>query len=134
MMTGVDRSTTNTLKVHVAAETLGRGRGVVSGRTVGPIARTPSGDLSEIPEGAIIALGGDFDGEFDGDTGRIGGIVHARTGVTGYPAIVAREIGVPMVSGIDIAVESGTTVTLNGDRGVVYAGDIRHHEDGRERQ
>jgi pyruvate kinase len=134
MMTGVDRSTTNTLKVHVAAEQLGAGRGVVSGRAVGPVARAPSGDISGVPDGALLALDTDFDGEFEGDTGRIGGIIHARTGVTGYPAIVAREIGVPMASGIaiDADVEPGTTVTLDGDRGVVYAGDVRHRADDRE--
>jgi pyruvate kinase len=134
MMTGVDRSTTNTLKVHVAAETLGHGRGVVSGRAVGPIARAPSGDITDIPEGAILALDADFDDEFDGDTDRIGGIVHARPGVTGYPAIVAREIGVPMASGIGIddGVTAETIMTLDGDRGVVYAGDIRHRGDARQ--
>jgi pyruvate kinase len=136
MMTGVDRSTTNTLKVHVAAETLGHGRGVVSGRAVGPVTRAPSGDLTVVPDGAILALHAGFDGEFEGDTGRIGGIVHARTGITGYPAIVAREIGVPMASGIDIAdaVDAGETVTLDGDRGVVYAGDVRHRDASHERQ
>jgi pyruvate kinase len=136
MMTGVDRSTTNTLKVHVAAETLGHGRGVVSGRAVGPVTRAPTGDLTVVPDGAILALDAGFDGEFEGDTGRIGGIVHARTGITGYPAIVAREIGVPMASGIDIAdaVDAGETVTLDGDRGVVYAGDVRHRDASHERQ
>jgi len=136
MMTGTDRSTTNTLKVHVAAETLAAGRGVVSGRAVGPIARAPTGDLSGIPEGAILVLEADFDGEFGGDPAKLGGIVHGRTGMTGYPAIVAREVGVPMASGIaiDDAVETGTTVTLDGDRGVVYAGDIRHRGGDRPKQ
>jgi pyruvate kinase len=133
MMTEIDRSTTNTLKVHVAAETLGVGRGVVAGRAIGPVARALSGDLSTVPEGGIIALDADFDGEFEGDTSKLGGIVHARTGVTGYPAIVAREVGVPMASGIGIddSVPSGTTVTLDADRGVVYAGDVRHRGSDR---
>jgi pyruvate kinase len=133
MMTEIDRSTTNTLKVHVAAETLGVGRGVVAGRAIGPVARAPSGDISTVPEGGIIALDADFDGEFEGDTSKLGGIVHARTGVTGYPAIVAREVGVPMASGIGIddSVPSGTTVTLDADRGIVYAGDVRHRGSDR---
>ena len=133
-MTGVARNTTNTLKVHVAAETLGRGRSVVSGRAVGPVTRVSSGDIAGIPEGGILTLDADFAGEFEGDTGRIGGIIHPRPGITGYPAIVARELGVPMASGIDIdgAVDTGETVTLDGNRGVVYAGDIRHRETERE--
>jgi len=135
MMTEIDRSTTNTLKVHVAAETLGAGRGVVSGRAVGAVARAASGDLSSVPEGAILALPAAFDGEFDGDASKLGGIVHGRRGMTGYPAMVARELGIPMASGIELdhAVDSGTTVTLDGDRGVVYAGDVHHGSRDRDR-
>ncbi len=127
MMTDLDRSTTNTLKVHVAAETLGVGRGIVPGRTAGPLARSTTGDLSEVPEGAILWLPDDFEGEFDGDASRLGGIIHERSGMTGYPAMVARELGVPMASGValDADVPTGDLVTLDGDRGVVYLGDVR---------
>jgi len=136
MMTEIDRSTTNTLKVHVAAETLGAGRGVVSGRAVGVVARASSGDLSSVPEGAILALPAGFDGEFDGDASELGGIVHGRRGMTGYPAMVARELGIPMASGIELgpSIDSGTTVTLDGDRGVVYAGDVNHGSRTRNRE
>jgi pyruvate kinase len=136
MMTEIDRSTTNTLKVHVAAETLGVGRGVVSGRAVGPIASTETGDLSAVPEGAILALDADFEGEFEGDATKLAGIVHGRTGMTGYPALVARELGVPMASGIEIDPPgaSGTTARVDGDRGIAYAGDVRHGERDRDGQ
>jgi len=136
MMTEIDRSTTNTLKVHVAAETLGAGRGVVSGRNVGPLARAPTGDLSDVPTGAILVLESDFDGEFEGDTSKLAGIVHGKRGVTGYPAIVAREVGVPMASGIsiDAEIDRGTTITVDGDRGVVYTGDVHPRDGDRRRQ
>ena len=127
MMTELEgTSTTNTLKLHVAAETVATGRNVVGGRTAGPLYRVRDGDLSAVPAGSIVYLPADFDGEFDGDTATLGGIVDARAGMTGYPALVAREIGVPMVSGAPLPddLRDGTTVTIDGERGVVYEGDV----------
>ncbi|WP_435069337.1 pyruvate kinase [Haloplanus sp. C73] len=127
MMTELEgTNTTNTLKVHVASETVATGRSVARGRVAGPVFRCPDGDLSDAPAGAIIALPSTFDGEFRGDTGKIGGIVDARPGMTSYAALVAREHGIPMISGAPLPddVAEGTTVTLHADRGVVYEGDV----------
>ena len=132
MMTHLEgANTTNMLKVHVAAETLATGRVVVGGRVSGPIVPVSDGELSAVPDGAIVALGPAFDDRFDGDLTKIAGIVDARRGMTGYPALVARELDVPMLSGVDLTtMESGTSVTIDADRGVVYAGGI---EDARDR-
>jgi pyruvate kinase len=126
MMTDLeDANTTNTLKLHVAAEILAAGRSVVGGRVSGPLHRTADGDLAGLPEGAVLALPVDFDEEFDGDPTRLGGIVSAHEGVTGYPAIVAREVGLPMISNVSLAdIAEGDRVTLDAGRGVVYEGDI----------
>ena len=119
-------NTTNTLKVHVAAETLVTGRAVVGGRVAAPVHRTEDGDRDAIPPGSVVAIGAGFDAEFSGDVDRIAGIVDARRGMTGYPAVVAREVGIPMVSGARLpgTVADGTTVTVDGERGVVYDGDV----------
>jgi pyruvate kinase len=119
-------NTTNTLKVHVAAETLVTGKAVVAGHVSAPVHRTEDGDIDALPDGSVVALGPDFDGEFSGDLDRIAGIIDAREGMTGYPAVVARELGVPMVSGARLpeSVADGTTVTVDGERGVVYDGDV----------
>lgn len=127
MMTELDQSATNTLKVHVAAETLVSGRGIVSGRVAGPLVRSHTGDLESIPEGAILWLPDEFDGELSDEVTKVAGLLHERSGLTGYPAMIAREIGVPMLGGVTLPsdIEDGTIVTLDGDRGVLYAGDIR---------
>ncbi|NHN42418.1 pyruvate kinase [Halorubellus sp. JP-L1] len=127
MMTDLEGAgTTNMLKVHIAAETLAAGRGVVSGYVSGPLHHVPDGDITDLPAGAIVALDADFDDEFHGDVSRIGGIVDARSGMTGYPALVAREVGIPMVSGADVVGgRAGEVVTLDAERGVVYEGEIR---------
>jgi pyruvate kinase len=131
MMTELEgTNTTNMLKVHVASETVATGRNVVGGRVTGPVFRCADGDVSGAPAGGIVVLPATFDGEFSGDTGRIGGIVDARPGMTSYAALVAREHGVPMISGAPLPdeVANGMTVTLHADRGVVYNGDVSPHE------
>ena len=127
MMTDLEGSnTTNMLKVHVAAEAVANGRTIVGGRVAGPVARSEDGDLSAVPEGAVVVLPATFEGEFTGDTGRVAAVVDARPGMTGYPALVARELGVPMVSGAPVPGEvvDGDVVTVYADRGVVYDGDV----------
>jgi pyruvate kinase len=133
MMTELEgANTTNMMKVHVAADALTTGRVVVEGRVTGPVVRLSDGDLSSIPEGAILALKSEFDDEFDGELERIGGIVDAQRGMTGYPSLVAREMDVPMISGADVEnVRDGAIVTLDAERGVVYGGDV---SDRSERQ
>ena len=130
MMTELEgTNTTNMLKLHVAAEAVATGRKVVGGRVAGPLAVSSDGDLSDVPEGAILSLPAGFDGEFDGDAAGIAGIVDARPGMTGYPALVARELDIPMVSGAPVPgrLSPGTTVTLHAERGVVYEGDLITH-------
>ncbi|WP_435144400.1 pyruvate kinase [Halobaculum sp. P14] len=127
MMTELEgTNTTNTLKLHVAADTVATGRHVVGGRAAGPLVRVDDGDLTEFPAGGIAYLPSGFDAEFRGDTSNLGGIVDARSGMTGYPAVVAREVGVPMVSGAPLPddLTDGTVVTLDAERGVVYEGDV----------
>ncbi|QLG50870.1 pyruvate kinase [Natrinema halophilum] len=129
MMTDLEgANTTNMLKVHVAADALTTGRVVVEGRVTGPIVRISDGDLTDVPDGSILALTDEFDEEFTGDTSRIVGIVDAERGMTGYPALVARELSLPMISDADLTGfegnADGDTVTLDAERGVVYGGDI----------
>ncbi|MFB6131893.1 MAG: pyruvate kinase [Halanaeroarchaeum sp.] len=126
MMTELDGDdTTNMLKVHVAADTLAVGRAVVDGRCSGPVAYLEDGDLSDVAAGTIAVLGTDFDDEFHGDVGTLAGIVSAKSGMTGYAAMVAREVGIPMVSGAALDdIEDGAVVTIDGERGVVYDGVV----------
>ena len=117
---GVD--TTNMLKVHVASETVATGRSVVSGFVSGELRWVGDGDLSEIPAGAILAVPADFEGEFTGEVETLAGIVDGHEGMTGYAAVVARELDVPMISGASLPgeMESGAIVTLDAERGIVY--------------
>ncbi|MFB6105438.1 MAG: pyruvate kinase [Halobacteriaceae archaeon] len=125
--------TANMLKVHVAAETIATGRVVVSGRVSGPLAVLRSGDLADVADGAVVALAPEFEGEFAGDLSKVAGIIDAREGLTGYAAMVARELGVPMISGADLDPTGLETVTLDAERGVVYEGDVGGRQRHRSR-
>jgi pyruvate kinase len=134
MMTELEgTNTTNMLKVHVAAEAVATGRKVVGGRVTGPLARAPDGDLSGVVDGSVLVLAADFEGEFTGDVSKLAGIVDARPGMTGYPALVAREMDIPMVSGAPLPdrLTNGETITLHAERGVVYEGDVIRKHDRR---
>ncbi|MFB6297288.1 MAG: pyruvate kinase [Salinirussus sp.] len=122
MMTDLDGDTTNMLKLHVAAERLAAGRSVVPGSAVGPIYHVDSGTLDGVPDGAVLAVPDTFDEEFPEDLSGVAGIVDEHAGVTGYAAIVARELGIPMISDVDLpALPGGTSVSLDAERGVLYA-------------
>ncbi|WP_284009402.1 pyruvate kinase [Haloarcula pelagica] len=123
MMTELEGlNTANMLKVHVAAETVASGRSVVDGVTTGRVYRTDDGNIEHMPDGAIVCVPNDFEGEFVGETERIGGIVDGNPGMTSYAAIVARELDIPMIADATLpdSVEDGSTVTLDAERGVVY--------------
>lgn len=127
MLSGLERAqTTNMLKVHVAAEKIASGKQIVGGRVAGPLVRPDDGDLSDIPEGAVLALSADFDGEFTGGIEKIGGIVDARNGMTGYPAVIAREVGIPMLSGavVPTDIEDGQMLSIDAERGIVFDGNV----------
>ncbi|QIO22879.1 pyruvate kinase [Haloarcula sp. JP-L23] len=131
MMTELEgMNTANMLKVHVAAETVANGRSVVDGLVTGPVYHVEDGDITDVPDGAIIAVSEGFDGEFTGDTTRLGGIIDAHEGITSYAAIIARELSIPMVSDAKLPgdMEDGAVVTLDAERGVVYEEAV-----GRER-
>ena len=132
MMTELEGlNTANMLKVHVAAERIANGRSVVDGLVSGPVHHVGDGDLTDIPDGAVISVPADFEGEFEGDIERVGGIVDAHAGMTSYAAIVARELSIPMISDTRLpGIDTGTPVALDAERGIVYE---ETSEDGRPR-
>ncbi|MFB6254274.1 MAG: pyruvate kinase, partial [Halobacteriaceae archaeon] len=121
MMTELEGvKTTNTLKVHVAAEVLASGQSVVPGYASGPIYTTTDGDITDFPDGGILVVPSGFEAELTGELDQIAGIVDARPGQTSYVAMVARELEVPMISNATLNMPEGTPVRLDAERGVIY--------------
>ncbi len=132
MMTELEgEDTTNTLKVHVAAETLAVGRSIIDGRVAGPLVELEGADLTAVEPESIGLIRSGFDGDLTEGVENLAGIVSAESGMTSYAAMVARELGVPMISGVDIEdLEPGEIVTVDGERGVVYEGDVTQSDRG----
>jgi pyruvate kinase len=127
MMTELeDTNSSNMLKIHVASETLGTGRSVVPGIVTGKLHRTDDGDLSDVPEGAILRISERFEGDLTGDPGKLGGIIDTHEGRTSNAATVARELDIPMISGANVTghATDGDLVTLDAERGIIYEGEV----------
>jgi pyruvate kinase len=133
MMTELDGvNTSNTLKIHVASETIGSGQSVVDGRTSGEFHWTHDGDLSEVPDGSILGVPEEFDGEISGNPEKLDGIVDRHHGVTSYATIIARELEIPAISAAEISGEitDGDLVALDAERGVIYDDATLKHTEG----
>ncbi len=127
MMTELDGThSSNTMKIHVAAETLGSGESAVEGVAFGEFHWCDSGDLSEIPAGAIVGIPVEFEGEVTGEPSQLAGIVDCHGESTARLTSMAREHEIPMIDSGDFtgSVADGDTVTLDAERGVIYGGEI----------
>jgi pyruvate kinase len=116
-------NTTNTMKVHLAAQVLASGRGVCPGRAAGRTLVATDGEVTATGD-TVLVLPGEFSGEVTGDLSAVTAIVTAERGTTSYPAILARELGVPLVGDVTTTFENGTLVTVDGGRGVVYEANV----------
>ncbi len=118
---------TNTLKIHLAAESIASGRVVVPGCVTGDLVRSTDLTDGDLPSEAVLYLPPDAEYEFDGNSDRIAGIVAAEEGLTSYPAMIARELSIPMIGGavVPAGIAVNTRVTLDAERGVLYHGDIQ---------
>ncbi|WEL20226.1 pyruvate kinase [Halorhabdus sp. BNX81] len=132
MMTELEgTSTSNMLKVHLAAETVATGQSVVDGLVTGPLVRTADGDLEDVPDDAIVAVPEDFDDEFLGDPETLGGIIDGHTNRRGHAVTVGRRLDIPTASHMTVPddLEDGATVTLDAERGVLYKGQLGTLDD-----
>ncbi len=128
MMSELDNTNaSNTLKIHVAAETLGSGEPVVEGVAVGAFHWADAGDLSSAPAGSIVGIHREFDGELTGDVESLAAVIDYRGEASNDAISLARQLDIPMVANADITgqLSDGDTVTLDAERGVVYAGEVR---------
>jgi pyruvate kinase len=127
MMTELDgTNSSNTLKIHVAAETIGSGESAVDGVAVGEFHWLESGDLSDVSAGSIVGIRRACDEELTGETEGVAGIVDCRAEAESASTSVAREADLPAITGADLTgeIDDGETVTVDAERGIVYRGAV----------
>lgn len=121
--------TTNLLKVHTVGDILARGTGIgpraVTGRI--RICRTVR-DALELVEPGDIMVTQATDRDYIPAISRASALITEVGGLTSHAAIVGLEFGIPVVVGVESAtaiLEDGETVTVDGQRGLVYRGTAR---------
>jgi pyruvate kinase len=121
--------TTNLLKVHLVGDILARGTGIgqcaVTGRV--RICRTAREAVEKIQPGDIMVVR-NTDRDYVPAIEKCAALITEAGGFTSHGAIVGLEFGIPVVTGIDAArsiFNDGETVTVDGQRGLIYRGVAR---------
>lgn len=120
--------TTNTLKVHIVGNVLMKGTGfnsiTISGKLC--VCRDFEQLRAQFEPGDIIVIPKTDNTVMD-ILKEASGIVTEQEGANSHAAIVGLTLGIPVLSGADNATQilkTGTTVTLDTTRGMVYTDDI----------
>ncbi|GBF11772.1 pyruvate kinase [Tepidibacillus sp. HK-1] len=120
--------TTNLIKVHLVGDIAVRGQGignrvvtgkVIKGKTVEEIA-------SKMEDGAILVTYS-TDKDMVSSFERAAAVVTEEGGLTSHAAVVGINLGIPVIVGAEQAYEKfedGMIVTVDPERGYVYAGQI----------
>lgn len=121
--------TTNLLKVHTVGDILARGTGVGARAVTGPVrvARTAKDLEDKIQDGDILVTV-TTDREFIPFMDKVAAIITEVGGLTSHAAIVGLEYGIPVVVGVEGAtniLSEGQVVTVDGQRGLIYAGPAK---------
>lgn len=118
--------TTNLIKVHTVGKILARGTGVGQGSVTGAVrvVRTAREAADKVRPGDILVAPA-TDREFVPFIERAGGVVTEEGGLTSHSAIVGLQFAKPVIVGADKVTKilrDGETVTIDGQRGLIYQG------------
>ncbi len=121
--------TTNLLRVHVVGDVVARGSGIGSMVSEGTACVVRSAEEADrfLQRGDIL-VAPSTDSEYMNALQRAGGIVTEEGGLTSHAAIVGLNLGIPTivgVSGITRLLSTGTLVTIDSTRGLVYRGHAK---------
>ena len=121
--------TTNILKVHIVGKVLVQGSGIGSGTITGElcVAHSLSEAKANFTEGCILVVPS-TNNEYLPLMKRASAIVTEEGGIGSHAAIVGLTLEIPVVIGAANAtriLKSGSVVTIDADRGIVYYGVIK---------
>jgi pyruvate,water dikinase len=102
------------------------GLAAAPGRAVATAWLMSQADFTSIPAGAIV-IASLVTPEQIIQLRQAAGVVTEQGGMTSHAAILARELGIPAVIGVERVtrlIQTGEQVAIDGDRGEVYCGDF----------
>ncbi|MBB3108264.1 pyruvate kinase [Paenibacillus phyllosphaerae] len=120
---------TNLIKIHTIGELLAKGQGIGTQSATGKIvtARTPQEAIAKTTEGSILVTGS-TDKEYMPAIEKAAAVITEQGGVTSHAAIVALNLGIPVILGVENALEvlhDGAEVTVYAEVGVIYSGQAK---------
>ena len=118
--------TTNTLKVHLVGDVLVEGKPVTGFSVSAPlcVAQTAQEAIRNFKEGDIIVMK-QTTNDLLPIIKKAAGIITEEEGMATHSAIVGMTLDIPVITGAKNALailKSGTVVTIDGNRGLVYSG------------
>lgn len=121
--------TTNLIKVHTVGNILARGTGIgARGLTgIARIVRSAKEAEEKVKAGDILVTYA-TDRDFIPVIKKAGALITEMGGLTSHAAIVGLEFGKPVVVGVEGAMSlltDGSTITVDGHRGLIYSGPAR---------
>ncbi|RAP75504.1 pyruvate kinase [Paenibacillus montanisoli] len=120
---------TNLIKIHTIGEMLAKGQGIGSQSATGKIviARTPQEAIAKTTAGSILVTVS-TDREYMPAIQKAAAVITEQGGITSHAAIVALNLGIPVVLGVQNALEllhDGMEVTVYAEVGVIYSGQAK---------
>lgn len=119
--------TTNLIKVHLVGDLLAKGSGIVPKSVSGKIkiCTSPKEALAKIKKGDILVVQNIYK-EYIQILEKAGGLITQASGLTSEGAIIGLQLGIPTVVGVDLSLfQEGETVTIDGQRGLIYRGKAK---------
>ncbi|MCR4435662.1 MAG: pyruvate kinase [Clostridiales bacterium] len=121
--------TTNILKVHVVGKVLVRGTGIGTGSVTGELCVVSSPEEAKLKfEENNILVAPHTDNDMLPYIKRASALIVEEGGIGNHAAIVGLALEIPVIVGAENAMQilkSGTVVTIDADRGIVYYGATR---------
>ena len=105
----------------------GQGIGTQSATGKVVVARTPQEAIQKTTEGSILVTVS-TDKEYMPAIQKAAAVITEQGGITSHAAIVALNLGIPVILGVQHALEllhDGSEVTVYAEVGVIYSGQAR---------
>lgn len=123
---GVSGST-DLIKVEIVTAVMGQGSGIGQGSVSGRArVANHSSELRDLNEGEIL-VAPFTDASYIDAMRKAAGIVTEEDSINGHAAVLGLKLGIPVIVGVHNATElirSGTLLTLDVRRGLVYSGEL----------
>ncbi|MBP1993258.1 pyruvate kinase [Paenibacillus eucommiae] len=118
--------TTNLIKVHHVGEMIAKGVGIGSQNATGKVvtARSPEEAIEKMTDGAILVVVS-TDKEYMPAVQKASALITEFGGITSHAAVVALSLGIPVIVGVERAMEiitDGMEVSIYPEVGVIYSG------------